>query len=82
MAKMVMPKKEAEEPLPEQTGQKRAALARYRLQVDRQTKDSFSSKAEAEKAGAAIKKAHPQVQVSVYDAEDSETTIMLAARNA
>ena len=76
MDTMVMPKKVAEQPSPVQTGQMREALARYRLQVDRQTKYSFSSKAEAEKAGAAIKKAHPQVQVSVFDAEENEDIVL------
>ena len=76
MTTMVMPKKNTEESLPQQTGQKRETLARYRMQVDRQTKASFSSKAEAEKAGAAIKKAHPTVHVSIYDADESENTVL------
>ena len=40
--------------------QKRPTMERYRLQVDRQTKASFPTKAPAEKAGAAIKKTHPK----------------------
>ena len=49
---MTMPKKErAEEVL--HMSQKRPAMERYRLQVDRQTKVSFPTIAPAEKAGVA-----------------------------
>ena len=41
---------------------------RFHLQVDRQTKASYATYEAAEKAGLAIKRAHPIVQVSVYDA--------------
>jgi hypothetical protein len=41
---------------------------RFHLQVDRQTKASYATYEAAEKAGLAIKKEHPVVQVSVYDA--------------
>src|SRR5436853_7873248 len=51
--------------------------ARYRLQVDRQMKASFATFEEAETQGKKIKKAHPVVQVSVYDAEEHETKIVL-----
>jgi hypothetical protein len=54
------------------------ALHRYRLQVDRQTKSSFEDKDAAEKAGKAIKKAHPVVQVTVYDAEGEGRVIIQA----
>lgn len=43
---------------------------RYRLQVDRQTKRSFDNLEAAAEAGTVIKKAHPIVQVSVYDSVD------------
>ena len=43
---------------------------RYRLQVDRQTKRSFDNLEAAAEAGTVIKKAHPIVQVSIYDAVD------------
>ena len=43
---------------------------RYRLQVDRQTKKSFATIEPAIEAGMIIKKAHPIVQVSIYDAID------------
>jgi hypothetical protein len=40
----------------------------FRLQVDRQTKSSFPTYEAAEQAGLVIKKGHPVVRVSVYDA--------------
>lgn len=43
---------------------------RYRLQVDRQTKGSFATLESAAEAGLTIKRAHPIVQVSIYDAVD------------
>jgi hypothetical protein len=76
MATMTIPKKEHVEAEPMLMGQKRPALERFRLQVDRQTKASFRTKAEAEKLGTPIKKAHPKVQVSIYDADESVTTIL------
>ena len=74
--KMTMPKKDVEETAPVAAGQGRAALERYRLQVDRQTKTSYTTHDAAEKAGAAIKKAHPLVQVTIYDAKDSAITVL------
>jgi hypothetical protein len=56
--------------------QARASLARFRLQVDRQTKAAFATLSDAEKAGREIKKAHPLVQVSIYDAEESRQTVL------
>ena len=74
--KMTMPKKDTEETVPATAGQGRAALERYWLQVDRQTKSSYAEHDVAETAGAAIKKAHPIVQVSIYDAKDSAVTVL------
>lgn len=77
MATMSMPKKEAAaEPVAAKAGQSRPTLGRFRLQVDRQTKATYASMDEAETAGKAIKKAHPIVQVSVYDAEQSAQTML------
>jgi hypothetical protein len=77
MATMSMPKKEtATEPASPKAGQNRPTLGRFRLQVDRQTKATFASMDEAATAGKAIKKAHPIVQVSVYDAEQSAQTMV------
>jgi hypothetical protein len=52
----------------------RPALSRYRIQIDRQTKDSFSTFEAAEKKAQAIKKAFPVVHVGVLDAEQGNTT--------
>src|SRR5215213_5312349 len=57
-------------------GQGRPVLHRYRIQVDRQTKSSFDDKAAAEKVAKAIKKAHPVVQVAIYDAESNERVLI------
>jgi hypothetical protein len=46
---------------------KKPEIGQFRLQVDRQTKASFSTYEAAEEAGMGIKKAHPIVQVAVYD---------------
>jgi hypothetical protein len=74
--KMTMPKKDVEETAPVTVGQGRITMQRYRLQVDRQTKNSYASHDDAQTAGAAIKKAHPIVQVTIYDSKDSEITIL------
>ena len=74
-----VPKKQTEDQVQQsRVGQGRPVLHRYRLQVDRQTKSSFEDKDAAEKAGKAIKKAHPVVQVTVYDAEGEERIIIQA----
>jgi len=66
----------AKENVPEAVGQGRPKQERYQLQVDRQMKASFTTLAAAESAGQAIKKAHPIVQVTVYDAIESKNTII------
>jgi hypothetical protein len=73
MAAKISVKKDAasDEVAPPKLGQTRPVLGRFRLQVDRQIKQAFDTTEEAELAGAAIKKAYPIVQVSVYDAEKS-----------
>lgn len=50
--------------------QRKKADERFRLQVDRQTKRSFTTLESAVEAGLIIKQAHPIVQVSVYDSVD------------
>jgi hypothetical protein len=72
---MVMPKKGASEDMLPPSNHKEW-LERYRMQVDRQTKSSYAKKEDAEKAGSAIKKAHPKLQVTIYDSEKSETTVL------
>jgi hypothetical protein len=51
--------------------QRRQPELRFRLQVDRQTKRSFPTLKAAVDVGALIKKAHPIVQVSVYDSVEA-----------
>lgn len=68
---------EPEEPTPELLGRrKRPESGRYRLQVDRQTKGSYATYEDAELAGLAIKKGHPVVQVTVYDAAEAVNKIL------
>ena len=55
------------------TQRKRPDSGRFRLQVDRQTKESYATSEAAEAAGLAIKKAYPILQVAVYDGVDSVT---------
>jgi hypothetical protein len=58
------------EDTPRVVDQRRQPDARYWLQVDRQTKRSFETLESAAAAGLVIKKAHPVVQVSIYDSVD------------
>ena len=62
--------------------QRKKSEERYWLQVDRQTKGSYASLEVAEAAGAVIKKAHPIVQVSIYDSVDCVNKIIGAAAEA
>ena len=55
---------------------KRPEVGRFWLQVDRQTKGSYTTAKAAETAGMVIKKHHPIVQVSVYDSVDSVNTLI------
>ena len=73
--KIVVKKPEAaDDPAEEDVGQrKRPETGRYRLQVDRQTKASFATSEDAEKAGLKIKKQFPIVQVTVYDSAEAVT---------
>ena len=62
---------EHEEPAPESFGQrKRPENGQFRLQVDRQTKGSYTTREAAESAGLAIKRIFPILQVVVYDAAE------------
>ena len=70
MAKIAMPRTDDDVLLP--MGQKRPLLRRYWLQVDRQTKYSFETLEEAEKAAKVIKTSHPILHVGIYDAEKSQ----------
>ena len=72
MAKINLPKEDVFLPM----GQKKPELHRYWLQVDRQTKNTYDTAQEAETVGKAIKAAHPNLQVSIYDAEKSQQTLV------
>jgi hypothetical protein len=76
MAAKSTAKKDTSDDVIMKVGQSRPTQGRYRLQVDRQTKSTFDTLDEAQKVGQAIKKAHPIVQVSVYDAVESAQTIL------
>jgi hypothetical protein len=52
---------------------RRPDVKQFRLQVDRQTKSSYDTLADAQAAGLAIKTAYPIVQVSIYDSVGGET---------
>jgi hypothetical protein len=68
---------ETEQPTPEQFKQrKRPEQGQFRLQVDRQTKGSYTTLEAAEAAGLAIKKGHPILQVAVYDGVASVNKII------
>ena len=57
-----------DEPAQELFSQRRKPeVGQFRLQVDRQTKASFTTFEAAEEAGLEIKKGHPIVRVAVYD---------------
>ena len=65
---------DAEEPVQDVvTQRKRPEGGRFRLQVDRQTKESYATSEAAEAAGLAIKKGHPILHVAVYDGVDGVT---------
>ncbi len=65
---------DSEEPVQDLvTQRKRPDSGRYRLQVDRQTKESYATYEAAEAAGVAIKKDHPILRVAVYDGVDGVT---------
>ncbi len=57
---------------------KRPERGRYLLQVDRQTKGSYTTSEAAQSAALVIKTAHPIVQVSVYDSVDNSNTLVEA----
>src|SRR3974390_1639275 len=58
------------------TQRKRPDSGRFRLQVDRQTKESYSTYEAAEAAGLAIKKAYPILRVAVADGVEGVTKMI------
>jgi hypothetical protein len=65
-----------EESVPEAVTQRKRDDGRFRLQVDRQTKNSYATYEAAEKVGLEIKKEHPILQVAVYDGVESVNKII------
>src|SRR6202012_2178397 len=55
---------------------KRPERGRYLLQVDRQTKGSYTTADAAQTAALVIKNAYPVVQVAVYDSVDNSHTMI------
>ena len=55
---------------------KRRERGRYLLQVDRQTKGSYTTSETALAAARIIKNKYPIVQVSVYDSVDNSNTLI------
>ena len=55
---------------------KRPERGRYLLQVDRQTKGSYTTSEAAQSAALAIKTGYPIVQVSVYDSVEYTNTLV------
>jgi len=75
-----MPVKDDAEKSPEAEDvfSQRRRPGRYLLQVDRQTKGSYTTSNAAQSAALAIKTGHPVVQVSVYDAGENINRIVEA----
>jgi hypothetical protein len=57
---------------------KRPERGRYLLQVDRQTKNSYTTSEAAQSAALAIKTGYHIVQVSVYDSVEHTDTLVAA----
>jgi hypothetical protein len=51
--------------------------SRFRLLVDRQTKGSYPTRAAAEEVAIAIKRAYPVVHVTVFDAEEGQSEVIV-----
>jgi hypothetical protein len=64
------------------TGQAKPSFQRFLLNVDGQTKRSFTTRDAAEKAGLQIKQAYPIVQVSIYDSAEGSQIIIGAKKGA
>ena len=77
---MKMPVKESSEQETEEvfSQRKRPERGRFLLQVDRQTKGSYTTSEAAQEAALVIKKKYPIVKVSVYDSVDNSNTVVEA----
>ena len=77
--KMPVKNEDAQQEVEEAFSQrKRPERGRYFLQVDRQTKNSYTASEAAESAALAIKTGYPIVQVSVYDSVENTHTMIEA----
>ena len=78
--KMPVKEKDDSEKEPDEvfSQRKRPERGRYLLQVDRQTKGSYTTSEAAQSAALVIKTAYPIVQVSVYDSVDNTNTMVEA----
>jgi hypothetical protein len=78
--KMPVKEKDDSEKEPDEvfSQRKRPERGRYLLQVDRQTKGSYTTSEAAQSAALVIKTAYPIVQVSVYDSVDNTNTLVEA----
>ena len=74
-AKNTQAEQEAEEVFSQS---KQPERGRYLLQVDRQTKNSYTTSEAAQSAALAIKTGYPIVQVSVYDSVEHTYTMVVA----
>ena len=59
-----------------QSQSKKPERGRYLLQVDRQTKNSYTTPEAAQAAGLTIKTGYPIIQVSVYDSVEHTYTMI------
>ena len=57
---------------------KRPERSRFLLQVDRQTKGSYTTSEAAQAAASVIKNSYPILQVSVYDSVDNTNSLVEA----
>jgi hypothetical protein len=75
-----MPVKDDSDKEPEEvlSQSKRPERGRFLLQVDRQTKGSYTTVEAAQSIALGIKTAHPIVQVSIYDSVDNTSTMVEA----
>jgi hypothetical protein len=77
--KMLAKNNQAEQEAEEVFSQsKRPERGRYLLQVDRQTKNSYTTSEAALSAALAIKTGYPIVQVSLYDSVEHTHTLVVA----
>lgn len=67
---------DVEEPGSKAGRQQRPEMGQFRLQVDRQTKTSYATYAAAEEAALVVKRGHPILRVTVFDAVAQVNTVI------